>query len=287
MESHDEERTMYKNLKWGNSNGSYSVKNLSTALKRQELTGAFFFLLPGPKIIWEFGELGYDFSINRCTDGSINENCRLSPKPIRWDYQNIEIRKTLFNKWSSLIKLKKEYDVFNTSNFSYKLSSYQKSIHLNSDKTNVTIIGNFDVKTGSIDPQFQHTGWWYDYFLSDSINVISTNNKINLQPGEYHIYTDKKLSETTNTFENNLVNNFLSIYPNPISNELNIYIYSNKNQKITIEIFDISGKSISRIKRNTIKNYNSFKINTNRLNKGIYIIKIPELNIIKKFNKAK
>ena len=35
MESHDEERLMYKNLQYGNSSGGYNVKTLSTALQRQ------------------------------------------------------------------------------------------------------------------------------------------------------------------------------------------------------------------------------------------------------------
>ncbi|NEW79809.1 MAG: alpha-amylase, partial [Gelidibacter sp.] len=60
MESHDEERLMYKNLQFGNSNATYNVKNLNTALSRQELAGMFFFTIPGPKMIWQFGELGYD-----------------------------------------------------------------------------------------------------------------------------------------------------------------------------------------------------------------------------------
>ena len=69
MESHDEERLMYKNIQFGNSSGSYNVKDLNTALKRVEMCGAFLFTIPGPKMFWEFGELGYDYSINTCTNG--------------------------------------------------------------------------------------------------------------------------------------------------------------------------------------------------------------------------
>ena len=64
MESHDEERLMFRNLAYGNSGGSYNIKSLNTALERMELAGAFFFTIPGPKMIWQFGELGYDFSID-------------------------------------------------------------------------------------------------------------------------------------------------------------------------------------------------------------------------------
>ena len=50
------------------------------------LNAAFLLTIPGPKMIWQFGELGYDYSINTCTNGTVNNNCRLDEKPIRWDY---------------------------------------------------------------------------------------------------------------------------------------------------------------------------------------------------------
>ncbi|MGN6401093.1 MAG: alpha-amylase family glycosyl hydrolase, partial [Flavisolibacter sp.] len=90
MESHDEERITYKNIKYGNSSASYNVKDTATALKRMELNAAFLFTIPGPKMIWQFGELGYDYS--RCYLSSNGEggDCdhKLDAKPIRWDYLN-------------------------------------------------------------------------------------------------------------------------------------------------------------------------------------------------------
>ncbi|MBK8951115.1 MAG: hypothetical protein IPM85_00930 [Chitinophagaceae bacterium] len=96
MESHDEERLMYKNLQFGNtSNVAHNVKDLNTALKRIELCGSFF--RTRPKMIWEFGELGYDYSINRCEDGTISNNCRLDKKPIKWDYASVVNRKRVYD----------------------------------------------------------------------------------------------------------------------------------------------------------------------------------------------
>ncbi|HEY7751243.1 MAG TPA: alpha-amylase family glycosyl hydrolase, partial [Ignavibacteriaceae bacterium] len=83
MESHDEERLMYKNLQFGNSSGNYNIRSLPIAIQRIKLAGAFYFTIPGPKMIWQFGELGYDYSINY---PCMTEACRLDPKPIRWDY---------------------------------------------------------------------------------------------------------------------------------------------------------------------------------------------------------
>ena len=49
MESHDEERLMFKNLTYGNSAGTYSVKNLTTALARQENGRGLLLYRAGPE----------------------------------------------------------------------------------------------------------------------------------------------------------------------------------------------------------------------------------------------
>lgn len=45
MESHDEERLMYKNLQFGNSGTGYNVKTLATALKRVEAASLMFYTI--------------------------------------------------------------------------------------------------------------------------------------------------------------------------------------------------------------------------------------------------
>ena len=36
---------------------------------------AFFFTVPGPKLMWQFGELGYDYSINFPSYTEESTNC--------------------------------------------------------------------------------------------------------------------------------------------------------------------------------------------------------------------
>jgi hypothetical protein len=109
MESHDEERLMFKNTSYGNSQNNYNIKELNTALNRIKLASVFFYTIPGPKMLWQFGELGYDYSIN-WPSGTSDD--RLTPKPIMWSYyDNIE-RHALYRVNQELIKLKKNYDVF-------------------------------------------------------------------------------------------------------------------------------------------------------------------------------
>ncbi|MFK5959256.1 MAG: alpha-amylase family glycosyl hydrolase, partial [Lutibacter sp.] len=187
MESHDEERLMYKNLTFGNSaNPSHDVKNLNIALSRQELAGAFFFTIPGPKMIWQFGELGYDVSIN--------EPGRVDRKPIHWEYFDDVNRKKIYDIWSKLIKLKKKQPVFNTTDFTLNVGGLTKSIVLRHASMDVVIIGNFDVTSKSITPQFTQTGTWYEYFTDTEKNVTNTSESISLNPGEYRLYSTMNLS---------------------------------------------------------------------------------------------
>jgi len=191
MESHDEERLMYKNIQFGNKNEKYNVRNTETALSRIEAAGAFFFTIPGPKMIWQFSELGYDISINY--------NGRTGEKPILWEYEKNNSRKKIYSLWSKLIALKKNEPIFKTSNFRLDLKSESglKNIQLISNNAEesglkyVNIIGNFGIIPQEITPDFQKSGVWYE-FLKDNLKfvVIDTQKPILLQPGEFRIFGD-------------------------------------------------------------------------------------------------
>ena len=186
MESHDEERMMYHNLTEGNSLDGYNVRSLNTALSRIETAAAFFLTIPGPKMIWQFGELGYDISID--------ENGRTGKKPIRWEYQDNPNRKRVYQVFAALAKIKKEEAAFKSDNFTLTTNQLLKRIEINHADMDVRIIGNFDVKKGSISPKFSKTGTWYDYISGKEINVTDIDANIELAPGAYHIYTTKQLT---------------------------------------------------------------------------------------------
>lgn len=185
MESHDEERMMFKNLSFGNSSGSYSVKNLATALKRQEMAAAFLFSIPGPKMIWQFGELGYDVSIDN--------NGRTGEKAIRWDYYKIPARKALYDVYAKLIKFKTTNSIFNTKTATYSLAGGVKYIKLESADNTLIVVGNFDVSGQSASVDFGSTGVWYDALGGADINLTSATYSAPLAAGEYHIYSRKRL----------------------------------------------------------------------------------------------
>jgi 1,4-alpha-glucan branching enzyme len=208
MESHDEERVMYKDITYGNASGTYNIKDTATALKRQQLTAAFLLMQPGPKMIWEFGELGYDYPINYCGDGSVNNSCRTDPKPIRWDYYEQPNRKKLFNAYSALIKLRFDpsfSDQFISNSSSQSLSGNFKWITM----SKIVVVGNFDVvsQTGTV--TFPSTGTWKDYLNDTTISVTNASQNFTLQPGEFHVFTktEKPVSGTLINFSGSKQNN--------------------------------------------------------------------------------
>jgi hypothetical protein len=192
-ESHDEERLMFKNEQYGNSNASYNVKDINTGLKRQEMVAAFLLPVPGPKMVWQFGELGFDYSINRCEDGTIDNSCRLSPKPIVWNYYGNANRKALYDVYSKLIRMRTTnpayLSTFTSSNITYDLSGGFKWIRISEPALRLMIVGNFDivVQTGTV--TFPSSGTWYSYLTGSTIIATGAPQAITLQPGEYYVYT--------------------------------------------------------------------------------------------------
>lgn len=208
MESHDEERMVFKCTSFGNASGSYNIKNLPVALSRAALTAALFVTLPGPKMIWQFGELGYDISIET--------NGRLGEKPVHWDYLNDAGRLSLYQVFAKLFYLKKKYPIFATSDFSHSLTADVKWIKLNLNGDNVLIAGNFGVVSTTATLEFQKTGTWYDYFGKKTINVAATTQSISLAPGEYKLYSTKNFGEPV-----------LTDVPLPLKNPIDLFISPN------------------------------------------------------------
>jgi Alpha amylase, catalytic domain/Secretion system C-terminal sorting domain/Carbohydrate-binding module 48 (Isoamylase N-terminal domain)/Domain of unknown function (DUF4961) len=281
MESHDEERLMYKNRTFGNSAGSYNVKNIVTGLARMELAAAFYLTIPGPKMLWQFAEIGYDYSIFTCSNGvTISDNCKLDPKPIRWDYLENYHRKRLYQVFSALNKLKRDYDFIRTTDFTISLGAITKRINLNDDDINATIIGNFDVVTAPVNPNFQHTGTWYDYFTGEPIEVANVNAMISLEPGEYHIYTDVPLEtpEVLSGLDSPAATSVvMNVYPNPVTNKTITLQYDvTQSATITIDLLTPTGQLVKNIKapQQTASGMYWEGIDLENLPAGIYFLRV-------------
>ena len=241
MESHDEERLMYKNITYGNStNSNHDVKDIDIGVKRVELAANFFIPIPGPKMIWQFGELGYDVSIDK--------NGRTGRKPLHWEYYCNSSRNKLYNTMAHLNKLKQNYEVFSTSNFTSSLSGAKKWIKLDGTDMDVVILGNFDVNNVDFTIEFPSTGKWYEYFTQDSIDVTETSVTFNaMEPAEYRFYTSVKISKDqvhTGIANDVQPKSRAIVYPNPNSGIFNIKVPSNSEQILIINVYNSVGQLI-------------------------------------------
>lgn len=299
MESHDEERLMYKNYAYGNfkivgTDTVYNTRKKATALQRMAEGAAFFFTVPGPKMFWQFGERGYDYSINW---PSMTGETRTDKKPPKWEYMKEYDRVKLYKKYAALIKLKTTYPLFRTSNFIMNTGSYDKRIRLWDDgyvgaDFAAIVIGNFDVEKKPVWPEFSHSGKWFDYFTQDSLDVSPSQIQgsgftIDFDPGEFRIYTDKKLPmpdltvniDTTSHSikEISKLNAFNTVvFPNPFNKELNIYYTVAEASKINISIYDIYGKKVAVLadKKQAAGIYSVIWNDLNGLQKGTYYYRI-------------
>jgi hypothetical protein len=200
-ESHDEERLMYKNLQFGNATQSgHNVKNLTVALSRMSAIGAVSLLVPGPKMIWHFGDLGMEQSLNSCTDGTVSD-CRLDTKPQpQWtnNWLADTQRKKIYDDWSRMNALKKSNEVFRGSSSISPLSTNNlvQRIYIWDDTLsglkNVVILANFDVTTQYVIADFPYVGTWYDLINNSTLSVSNTNQSVTLAPGEFKIFGNQQ-----------------------------------------------------------------------------------------------
>jgi 1,4-alpha-glucan branching enzyme len=251
MESHDEERLAFKNVTYGNSlQPYYNIQDTGTSLKRLELAATFFFTIPGPKMIWQFGELGYDYSINYPSGTS---SSRLSPKPVRWDYLNDWRRNYTKNIFSTLINLKKTQPVFSTSDYSLDLAGPVKRIRLRHETMDAVVLGNFDVVSQDVIPSFNRTGKWYEYFTGDSLDVADTIAPLSFLPGDYRIYTTTKLEKPyftgigDNPSGEAKDEGHVIVFPNPSEGSFIFRVNLGQPAMTSITLYDMLGNEVNRI----------------------------------------
>lgn len=273
-ESHDEERLMYKNVAYGNTG---IMGDLNASLGRMSALGAVSLTIPGPKMIWHFGDLGMDNSIFTCSNGSYdNDGCKLDTKPQpQWteNWLGDTNRSQIYNDWARINALKINEDVFEGS---YTIDSGDLTPIINiytgdlntsgPELKNVVIVANFETTTQSIVPNFPYTGTWYDLMDetgNTSINITNTTQAISLDAGEFKIYGNQTASLST---EDIIFETGLMVYPNPTRNEFKI------NKEVnSVSIYNLTGKQILTYQGDFEKGY---AFNISNLPPSIYLVKV-------------
>ena len=289
MESHDEQWLMFKNIAFGNSSGDYSIREWSTAYERMKLAGAFFFMLPGPKMVWQFGELGYGY-------GDAGEQClndqsycpsiapgRTAVKPIRWDYREDAQRYGIYEAWSNLIKLRKASKAFtNPDTFSHELQTTVKFIRLSYEDTKVVIVGNFGVTSVTGNVAFPEDGIWYNYFAKSEINVQNGVEQMELGPGEYFIFTNQDFSSLVTSAETHRESQPIEFglqpsYPNPFNPSTQINFNLDQAGWVQLSVYDLLGRKIHVLVEGPLSaGYHDYRFDASTLSSGTYVVRLEQ-----------
>ena len=184
-ESHDEERMQYKAKMYGNAD---LKTNEEARLNRVAVNVAFNVLLNGPHMLWQFEEIGYDFSIN-CDLQSPNaydsgKRCNTKPRPESRGYFSSTNRVNAFKKCAQVIALR-------TQLLPAVFAGNPTQVHIGSGYVtrtvqwgnNVFAVANFSpTENMSIDLP---SGTWYDY-LGGATKAATSYS---LKPGELKVFT--------------------------------------------------------------------------------------------------
>ena len=290
MESHDEQWLMFKNIAFGNSSADYNIRDLPTALDRMKLAGAFFFTLPGPKMLWQFGELGYGY-------GDYGEQClndasycpsfapgRTALKPIRWDYRDDAERYALYETWANIIALRKASLAFTSpESFTHQLQTSTKIIRLSHGEEKVVIVGNFGVNTVFGTINFPEDGQWFDYLNKTVQQVNEGSLELDLAPGAFHIFTSTDFSGLVTSSESREI---LQVkdqfklypnYPNPFNPSTQISFSLAEHGATTLRIYDLLGREVATLINGQLASGNhTVNFIGSGLSSGIYFVRLVQ-----------
>jgi Alpha amylase, catalytic domain len=199
-ESHDEERLGYEVSQYFNG-----TKNLDNIVNRLKIALGFNLLLPGPRMIWQFQELGYDVSINF--------NGRTGEKPVLWEYYDDPKRRELYTLTSRLLKIRNKYNMYATAPDYGNIGigagniSQPRVMRLSTGagvgEKHVIVIANLDPNNSStLNPVYDVTGTWYKYngdpaLDGSSFNVNNTGDPYTLAPSEVLVMTNFLIDDCT------------------------------------------------------------------------------------------
>lgn len=278
-ESHDEERIVYKAL----TEAGQTQNNLPKVLKRLSAMGALHLLVPGPKMIYHFGDLGYDDSIFTCSDGTVNTptggatgDCKLSTKPQnQWTENwltNLD-RKKVYDDWAKMIELKTTQNIFKNGQYAWNFSTTGKtrldiwtSTTSTPDLSYVFVLTNATNSVSNAAGNFPYTGTWYNLMDGTPLTVTSTSMLINIEADGFRVFGNKQALLSQPDFNKATI----ALHPNPSSGNFNI----NTNVQ-HLSIYNSTGQLVKEFKGN-FDAAHSYSIYD--LINGLYLVKITDKN---------
>ncbi len=189
QESHDEQRTNFEG-QWDYSGNEIPF---ATRMERAKINAAFFLLAPGPKMIWQFGEIGYDISI-----GDKDKNEHMQKKPCKTDeYMAVPERKALYDTYSMLLEFRRNNPRFFDSDAKFRWyvgSSQQTGRYMfceSAEGKHFALFGNFGQGSQDISVTLPYEGPWYQYDNSEAV-WTGVSHTPNMAEGQFYILVSDK-----------------------------------------------------------------------------------------------
>ena len=164
--------------------------NLEYAMRRAGGCAAFFLTVPGPKMIWQFGELGYDTSIFY-PSGKHDDNIAEKPIPTP-EFKNNKYRKALYDVYSYLLHFRWDNPDFFTKaasdRFQWYVSGTEKYIYGEGDNgRRYAVVGNFGTGAKNVTVDAPVNGPWYVYGEQNGTSYNADKFDVYLQPGDFKL----------------------------------------------------------------------------------------------------
>ena len=277
-ESHDEERNMYKAVAYGDGNLQNEDAH-ADRMARVPAVIAFTTLIPGPKMLWQFQELGYDYSINHCSNNRIDDECRTYAKPIPWSlkWEEDQDRWAAYKKSGKVISLRtKNPEIFRAENFtSVNLigANWDKPrrMDISTDEVDIIVLANFSATTNvTTSADVPQVGTWFNYLTGEQINIRRKDHVLTLKPGELLILTSKNMNDLVSIDETLADGKTCLVLPTIAEDNISVIA---KETPSSIEVINLSGSVVAKAQ-------NTDNISIDYLAKGHYIVRVNIDNTI-------
>lgn len=280
MESHDEERIAVKALKEGLNNNGYDTKNILTFLERQKAATALLMFAPGPKMIWQFGEFGYDVSIDL--------NSRTGKKPTKWEYLKDADRLKLMKVYGELAKVKTNNSFLNAADFNFTELGNVKYWSFNGSEKAV-IVANLNLITVNEKINYPEVGDYYDLFTGEKVVIDTKEILQRLKPGEFHVYTSKKyavsdvnlvpwaaFTKGSNVLAFEEKNSSIKAFPNPVADFVTLQCNVAGNKFVRLSVINTNGTLMQESTTLPVDLAKGVSLNLSHLRAGVYYIMVND-----------
>lgn len=288
MESHDEERVSYTASQSSDKNAA----SLSNRLKRLGSAAAFMIMNPGSKMIWQFGEIGYDLPL-----GNEDEKLKEKDSPWGWVDKNVtaegfkysSARVLLYNTYKDLLWIRRSnpdlFDVanqFNTSKFSWTVGDGNWAngrfitLRNNAGTKEMVVAMNPSTKTTAVTFNYKFDNANGNYYIN--CQTANTKPKFDAKAGTItlngHCFVViSNMEDATSGVEDveeGLTEAKVRIFPNPATD----YVSVEGNGVKSIEIYSLAGALVAVEEGETT-------LNVSNLAKGTYLVKVATADGVK------